>query len=290
MTESELQSSLIRDVAPWVCFAFGLVIGSFLNVVIYRLPREGESVSKGRSRCPSCKKLIPWHHNVPVLSYLLLRGKCSSCKVRISPRYPLVELLTAVLFWLVGNRLVANDPEVLSLGGVVLAIVHLVFVAALVAGTFIDFEFRILPDRITIPGMILAPVVSMLVPSLHEVQKPEEALVRSLFGVATGALVIYGIGWLGKLAFRKDAMGFGDVKFLGMIGGILGAKFVLLALMASSIFGSVFGVLWLLIKKDHYIPFGPFLALGAVTMLLFRPEIDHFFTVTYPGWIAQVVG
>ncbi len=274
---------------PTMLGILGLLIGSFLNVVIYRLPREGESVSKGRSMCPGCSKQIAWYDNIPVLSYILLRGKCRNCSIHISARYPLVELLTGVLFATVGFRLLATQPDLFSLGGVCLTLVHLIFVAALIAGTFIDFEFRILPDRITKPGMILAPILSALIPSLHGTKVPREALVGSLLGIAAGAGIIYGLGFVGKLLFKKDAMGLGDVKFLGMIGGILGVKAVLLTLVASSIFGSIFGVLWLMIKKDHYIPFGPFLAMGALTMLLFGGEVQYFLSVTYPTWVSQVL-
>jgi leader peptidase (prepilin peptidase)/N-methyltransferase len=273
----------------WVVAAFGLFVGSFLNVVIHRLPRE-ESIAWDRSRCPECGAGIPWYHNVPVVAWLWLLGKCCKCRKPISVRYPLVELLTGALFGAVTWNHLRFDPDILSLAGGASLVVHLVFVSALVAGTFIDFDFRILPDRITLPGMAVAPILCTLLPSLQGEKDPQAGLFASVLGVVTGAGTIFLIGFLGKLLFRKDAMGLGDVKFLGMIGGILGAELVLLSLVAASIFGSIFGVAWLLIKKDHYIPFGPFLALGALTMLLFGVEIDTFLRVTYPAWVSGLLG
>jgi leader peptidase (prepilin peptidase)/N-methyltransferase len=263
---------------------FGTMLGSFLNVVIHRLP-ERKSIVRPGSSCPGCGTPIRWYDNIPVLSWVLLRGKCRNCKAPISPRYLLVEVLTGVLVafpaWL---YLTGYDRRY----GMFLASVLLVL--ALVPVTFIDLKLRIIPDRITKPGMVIAPIVSMAVPELHQLSLLSgisnlrvAALVLSLAGMAAGAGAIWLMGVVGKLAFKKEAMGFGDVKLMGMVGGFLGPVGVLLAILIGCVVGALVGVVSYVVTRSSYIPFGPFLSAGALAVLFFRPEVVHFLTVTYPA-------
>jgi len=272
-----------------VAGVFGALFGSFLNVVIHRLPERKSIVWPG-SACPACNHDIRWYDNLPILSWLILRGKCRDCSAPISPRYILVELLTAVLTVFVVARY-TGEPEGLRLG---LLVVSLIVLYALIPVSFIDLALRIIPDRITKPGMVLAPILSVIVPELHALSpltgalglasRPRvEALLISLMGIAAGAGAIWFMGALGKLLFKKDSMGLGDVKLMGFLGGILGPVGVLMAILIGCVGGSVIGLLSYAFTRSHYIPFGPFLSLGAVTTLFFRPELVHFFTVTYPG-------
>jgi leader peptidase (prepilin peptidase)/N-methyltransferase len=267
-----------------VAAVFGAMLGSFLNVVIYRLPRK-ESLAWPGSHCPECGTPIRWYDNVPIVSWLVLAGKCRACRKPIPFRYPLVEALTGALTALLAWRFLTGPGPV---DGVRFG-VSLLFTAALVAVAFIDIALRIIPDRITKPGMVVAPVISLLVPALHRVawlpglSPGAAALLLSLAGMAVGAGSIWMMGVIGKVAFRKEAMGFGDVKLMGLIGGFLGPVGVLLAVLLACVAGSVIGILAWLVTRDHYIPFGPFLSLGAFAVLVFRPEVVHFFTVTYPS-------
>jgi leader peptidase (prepilin peptidase)/N-methyltransferase len=290
------------EMLPWVALVFGLVVGSFLNVAIHRLPLEGVSVNDPpRSRCPRCGHQLAWWENLPVLSWLLLRGRCRGCEQRISVRYPLVELLNGGLWWLAASR-AGGDPW--------LALVWCVVLSGLVVATFVDFDCFEIPDEVSIGGMVLAPVASFLVPALHDETRiaqeltpgwsPGEpvdrlaALLASLAGIAVGAGVLRGIGWLGSRIWGRDAMGFGDVKLLGAGGGFVGPGGALVALMVGSLAASVAGLgnmlrfTWLSAARGRargrgvrpgralavgriagrYLPFGPYLAIGIGIVLL----------------------
>lgn len=284
--------------------AFGLAVGSFANAAIYRLPRpELKLTEPKRSMCPKCGHGIRWYENLPVLSWLALRGRCAGCRGPISIRYPLVELLTGALFVLTA---LATPPE----QGLLLAVRSLV-VSGLVIATFVDFDFYEIPDEISKGGMALAPLASLAVPALHSdtwvsrwlARGPNgepgvvgcfEAFAGSLVGLAVGGGVLLAIGWLGKRAFRVDAMGFGDVKLLAAAGGFVGPGGALAALMIASVFGSIAGVgnmvrmtcvTWRRNRQrrtgrnfahalgigriaSRYLPFGPYLALGIGIVLL----------------------
>ena len=251
----------------WTFTAFvffaGLCIGSFLNVCIWRIPRE-ESIAWPGSHCPRCNHAIAAWDNIPLLSWLILRGKCRHCHAPISPRYFLVELLTGVLFaalWL-------------AHGWSPLTAAYLVFTAALVMATFIDFDHLILPDRVTIGGMILGPLLSLALPSLHGQTERLPALLHSLGGLALG----YGLLWLvataGRAILRREAMGMGDVKLLGAIGACLGWQAVLFTVFVSSFTGTLLGLALIAAGKKELqskIPYGPHLALAAVVWMFCGP-------------------
>ncbi len=326
-------------------FVFGLIVGSFLNAVIHRLPRGIGLLHPRRSFCPQCGCSLPWHQNIPLVSWLMLRGRCASCGGRIPGRYPLVELLTALLFltlwW-------SFSPA--------LAVAYMALAALLIAGTFIDLEHMILPDILTLGGAVLGVVLSMVIPEMQPGAGWEERLRSSLFGAGVGFAVLFGVVELGKLAFGRkrqalapekefeiaaavgqaprlrlgedwwevedffyrpsdairleeaggvvwilrpdgverggamvtfaeahgwsgracavvfprEAMGFGDVKFMLTLGAFLGWPGAIFSIGAGSIIGSVVGVFLLLarrLEESGRIPFGPYLAAGALVWI-----------------------
>ena len=282
-------NDILAFFTPFVVL-FGACIGSFLSVCIYRIPRD-ESIVRPRSHCPSCGKLIPWYFNIPVLSWLMLGGKCHYCKSRISPRYLILEVFTALLFtvvwlqvfagltipedlgraWLThGNDLLAPPCCRYGLTPLLhpaLLPVYWLVLWGLILGTFVDLEHYILPDRVTIGGMVAGVVLSPLVPELHFTASWSTALLRSVLGLAVGFGGLWLIAILGELAFKKEAMGFGDVKLMGAIGAFFGWKAVLFVLLSASLFGSIVGVGLIVLGKRQLqgrIPFGPFLALGTL--------------------------
>ncbi len=349
----------------------GATVGSFLNVCIWRLPREGMTVaSPKRSHCTSCGFMIPWHDNIPLLSWIWLGGHCRSCRVPISGRYLLVEGLTAMAFSILTERfLLGPEPS-----PAVLATLLVITSAAIVVG-FIDQDLQIIPDEITLPGMMAVPALALLVPGLHlppaplisealaSVRGPLEgvsgrlpALLReplpaaglvslaaglsaglgllgyrlfwrlahggrrkplrdcllamvlagsaggalgamalrpewilhprilglwsALAGMAAGSGLVLGVGVLGSQVFRKEAMGFGDVKLMGFLGGFAGWTGVVAGFALACLLGSVVGIYRLLRYRSRYLPFGPYLALGSLAMILwpgaFREALDWY--------------
>jgi len=276
---------------PWffaaVAFMGGAMVGSFLNVVIYRVPK-GESIVHPGSHCGSCGAPIAWYDNIPILSWFILLGKARCCGAPYSFRYPFVETLAALLFlaaWLA-------YPPATALAGMVL-------IALLIAATFIDLDHMIIPDSITIWGTVAAVVISGLVPSLHGYSTEPLFLlgsIRSAFAAMIGALIGSGlILWIGLLAeavLRKEAMGFGDVKFMGLIGGFLGWQGAVFTVFGGAIVGTIWFAVALIISQlsgrknqaalraetpdgeetelaaGAQVPFGPMLAIAAVIYLL----------------------
>ncbi len=285
-------------VESWIlvcAIAFGALFGSFLNVVILRLP-HGRTVSRGRSHCPSCEATIAWFDNIPVLSWLLLRGRCRRCKARISARYPLVEALTAILTGYLAYRVLLIDglqegnwEEFLYPTAAVFA-VQLAFVYALIAATFIDLDHTIIPDEITKSGMVIGVVAGLAVPQLHGTSSPVEGLGLAALGLITGAGFIWFVRIAGRFVFRKEAMGFGDVKYMGLIGAVLGWKGVVLTFFLACVIGSVIGMFVLIVKKSRYIPFAPFLSAGAAIMLFFSDEVWQFLREDYPAFVRSLIG
>lgn len=347
MFDSEVWAAVPFHFWSAVLFVFGSMVGSFLNVCIHRMPR-GLSVVSPPSHCPHCGCSIPWFLNIPLLTWLMLRGKCANCRAPISARYFLVELLTGILFlacWLLVGR-----------QSILLALAYCVILAGFVVATFIDFEHFIIPDEITIGGMVAGVLCSSAVPALHRTSSHAVSLLQSVLGLAVGWGVVYLVLRVGKLMFGKqdiqlppdtrviftetgvvlpdkeipfeelfyrksdairikaktvelagrsyqdidvclmpeklrigeeeldpetvermevvtdrivvprEAMGFGDVKFMGAIGAFLGWKAALFSLMFSSVIGAMVGLLLIAFRKQQWssrLPYGPYIALAA---------------------------
>lgn len=240
-----------------IAFVTGSVVGSFLNVCIWRMPRE-ESVVFPSSHCPNCSYHIRWYDNVPLLSYMLLKGKCRGCGMRISIQYPLVELLNGLL----------TLALFLKFGVSLSFLVLVLFSSALVVITFIDLEHQIIPDEISLSGIVIGFLTSFFIPGF--------TWTNSLSGILLGGgsllFVAYAYQWLTK----KDGMGGGDIKLLAMMGAFLGWKSIPFIIFISSLLGSVIGITIMLIqKKDSKfaIPFGPYLAFGALLYVFYGRRI-----------------
>jgi len=239
-----------------VAAAFGAIIGSFLNVCIYRLPL-GKSVVWPSSACPACDRELSWYENIPVLSYLVLRARCRTCAAPISIRYPLVEALTALMFaaawWYYG-------PQPLLAA-------RLIFGCALIVLFAIDLEHHLLPNTITLPGIVVGVLFSFVT---------EPGWEASLIGMLVGGGVLYGVAEAYYRLRREEGLGMGDVKMLAMVGAFLGWKLTLVTLMMASLGGSVIGVLLLVTKRGsmkYALPFGTFLALGAAAAATVGPAL-----------------
>jgi leader peptidase (prepilin peptidase)/N-methyltransferase len=242
----------------------GLILGSFFNVVIWRLPR-GESVVRPRSHCPGCGRTIPAIENVPILSYLALRGRCAGCGGRISLRYPLVEALTgagALVVWLAILRPASATGSPWSAAHAVLQAVSLL---ALIPVAFIDMDHLIIPDLFSLSGVVIALAASFM--------PGDTTPLQSALGVLAGGGTLFVFGEAGKILFRKpEAMGFGDVKLMAWLGALWGWQVALVAVFLASLAGAVVGVALLAVRKlagNHLIPFGPFLALGTWLAVLY---------------------
>lgn len=257
-----------------MAIAWGACIGSFLNACIYRIP-HGLSVVHPHSFCPVCRMKVAWFDNVPIWSWLALRGRCRKCRTAISPRYLLIECLVAVLFLLVWLKYdVVEGPRVLGLcpiGDWALVPVYWLMVAGLVLGTFVDFDHLIIPDRVTLGGIATGVVLSAVVPAMHGVRGPVYGALQACLGAAVGWGVLWAVAGIGRLLFKREAMGFGDVKLLGAIGAFLGWRAVLFTVVVSSLAGSVVGITLVFSGRrglQSRIPYGPYLALAAVLWVL----------------------
>lgn len=270
------------------------------------------------SQCPGCHRDIAWYDNLPVLSYLFLLGRCRHCKTRISLRYPAVELLTGGLFL---GTLFWSQGHTASI-----FFVRISIVLALITVTFIDLDHFIIPDVITLPGIALGPVISYFVPQLHSgtffsrsgVPDSEQALFASLAGIIAGAGAVYLVGVIGKIVFRKEAMGLGDVKLMGAMGGFLGTEAIVAAFFLGAALGAFFGVGNVLLigfgrtmrlsrrgwpsskafgvgmrlgrRLGSYIPFGPFLSIGCLVLLFWKENFFEFALEVWPRWIRGIFG
>lgn len=336
---------------------FGACVGSFLNVCIYRIPIDDLAVHRpAGSFCPSCKEPIAWYDNLPVISWLLLRGRCRKCQVKISARYPLVEALTAALFVLI--VLEANPSSHFDGLWLLQSVLWALFVAVLVVISFIDIDYQIIPDELSVSAAAVAPFVAFAVPGFPirlgvpvwvdgilelfargsaaesaavlwggailvglicwavyrrfvptwegqrrtwwearlagaigaavallltgllvfeswRIELPEGAtqLSASLFGMAVGAGSIWSVGKIGTWIFRKEAMGFGDVKLMALLGAVLGWQSVLLSIFIACLLGSVIGMTIRLRTGSSHIPFGPFLCAGALALVFWGDQV-----------------
>jgi len=362
MSDAELTFWTRAPFVFWsfVFFVFGSVVGSFLNVCIYRMPRD-LSLAKPGSQCPKCNFAIPWRLNIPIMSWLWLRGRCRQCAAPISPRYLTVELLTGLAFlasWLAFGA--QTTP------GVLLAVTWGAVLAGLIAATFIDFEHFIIPDQITLGGVAFGFIVSAALPALHHAGRPADSLMSSGLGILVGAGSVFAVLQLGKLLFGRlrvplgegesviftesalhlpdevapydeiffrnsdtirlhakrvelvdrcyknvdvalspkrlligdesfdpetvpfikaetdelviprEAMGFGDVKFMAAIGAFVGWQGALFSLMASAVIGAAVGVGLIAIGRRDWsarLPYGPYISLATVIWIFFREEI-----------------
>ncbi|MDO8971008.1 MAG: prepilin peptidase [Saprospiraceae bacterium] len=248
-------------------FLFGSFIGSFLNVCIYRMPRELSINKPKRSFCPHCRKQVLWYDNVPFLSYLMLGGKCRFCRKPISFRYFLVEFITAAVLVVLYQFFGISAHF----------FVYAVLTCALVVATFIDFDFQIIPDEITLGGLVIAVILSGALPQLHASASRGAALLQALYGALAGGGSIYLIGKFGEVIFKKESMGGGDVKFLAMIGAVLGWKMALLIFFLAPFFGAVVGIIAKLRRGAEVIPSGPYLSLATLLVILWGDKILRYF-------------
>ena len=270
----------------FACFAFslGACVASFLNVCIWRLPRE-ESVVRPGSHCPNCNAPIRWYQNIPIVSWCCLRGRCANCHKPISPRYVIVELLGGVLFLLVylqwAMPAILGRLPVLGLVPIVdpaLVAVEALAVTGLILGSFIDLDHFYLPDRVTIGGMVLGVPLSFLVPEMQGQEDRLAALYWSLGGMAGAFLFLWGVGAIFSKLFRKEALGFGDVKLIGAVGAFWGPWAALFTVILSSVVGSVAGVALMARGRAKLggftaVPYGPFLAIGALVWMYWGPAL-----------------
>lgn len=260
-----------------VVFLFGLSVGSFANVIIFRLP-QGKSIVLPRSYCPACLKPIAAYDNIPLLSYLLLRGRCRRCRAAISPRYPLVELLMGSLFTAVFILLAGRGART------VLFPFYWYFVFTLVVLSLIDLEHFILPDVLTYPLLGAGFLLALLEPGRLGAAGIGPSLLRSLIGAAVGGGSLWLIGFLGKAAFRKEAMGLGDVKLMAAVGAWQGWGMALFAVFLGALVAAVVGIGLILSKKAEWgskIPFGPYLALGSLLTLFFGRTLISWYLGFY---------
>lgn len=244
----------------------GLSVGSFLNVVIYRIPRK-EKFMAIRSYCPHCKNNLKWYHNIPLLSYLFLLGKCGFCSKSIPVRYPLVELGNALIFAIFYYQY----------GLTFFSVIYALICSALIVVFFIDMEFMIIPDSITLPGIIIGLAVSFHPDGI--------GLVNALIGFAVGGGSLYLIAILGELLFKKESMGGGDIKMAAMLGAFLGWQKVLLIFISSAVIGLIISIAVMTysakVRKERMIPFGPFLAIAALLAIFYGDSIINYYITNF---------
>jgi leader peptidase (prepilin peptidase) / N-methyltransferase len=372
------------EFAPWflplAAFLLGINVGSFLNVCIYRMPRNCVTVSHpSRSFCPICRRHLRWYENQPLIGWLLLRGRCAGCKLKISPRYPIFEGLTGILWALAALRYLPMGQ--IEVGAF---FVTVIFFSVVIVAAMIDYDLRILPDRLTIPGMVLGPIAvwcfpvlcpgidiplyareikaaiggpvswwdssllsSLYLGSLDQLiaiegrswQPSLQALGASVAGLCFGAAMIWAISSVGRRILGREVMGFGDVKYMGMLGALLGVKGSLLTVLLACMLGSLGGLIgkWMrgsrtipsqsfsvdmglvsrlfftrfrkeelelpagqkgyrftglvgflarILTGDGTIPFGPYLSVGAILVILCPQTIEHCLLVWWPSLLA----
>ena len=251
MTYAELFALLPRSWLAGSGAIFGMLIGSFINAVVYRLPRQ-VNIAKPRSFCPRCKTQIAWYHNIPVFSWLvLLRGRCAHCNEPISSRYPLVEAAVGVLF----------AAAVFRWGVSWTALSSMIFGSAMLVLALVDYDFKLLPNVITLPGTLVGVALAFVDPRIEW----RDAVI----GAVVGGGLLYFVAWVYLKVRKQQGMGMGDVKMIAMIGAFVGWKGALLTIFIGSFVGSVVGLTLMKVKSekwDYALPFGTFLALAAVVV------------------------
>ncbi len=268
-------------------FIFGAMIGSFLNVCIYRIPRKKSIISPG-SKCTSCKKNILWYDNIPLLSYVLLKGKCRFCNKEISLQYFIVEAITALSFLIL----------YMNFGTSYRFWIYSLVTSGLIVATFIDLKYQIIPDTITLGGMVLGVLLSIFIPELHYTFSWRYSLINSLSGLLVGGLLIYVIMTAGNIALfflrrigvslrgnsywrRKlkkyrhveESMGFGDLKLMAMLGAFLGWRMVVFIFLLAPFFGAPVGLYLRFKEKINIIPYGPYISLAGFIAMIYGDRL-----------------
>ena len=259
-------------------FGLGACIASFLNVVIWRVPR-GESIVSPPSHCPKCDAPIRWWQNVPIVSWLALRGRCANCRAPISPRYVLVEALGGCLFLAVFRMVAAATPQSqdvsLLMAHAVSVFVLWAWVSLMIVGSFIDYDHKLLPDFVTVGGMVLGVAQGAFQSAIFHSMF---YVLNSVAGLAFGFGLLWLVRFFGSKAFGREAMGMGDVFLMGAVGALFGPVAVLVTLILSSVAGSVVGVTMILLSKTRLgsfaeIPYGPYICLGCLAWMFYGPEL-----------------
>ena len=238
-------------------FSLGLIVGSFSNVCIYRIPRN-ESVIYPASHCTKCRTKIKPVDNIPLLSYILLKGRCRNCGSKISIQYPVVEFLTGLIYLII----------YLIYGLSIQSLVYIILLSALIIIAFIDLQEQIIPDVISLPGIVVGLILSFIVPYM--------SFINSVLGTLVGGGIILIIAWVGSIIFKKEAMGGGDAKLTAMIGAFLGWRYTIISLFLGFFLGALTGIILIMTKikkREDAIPFGPFIALGSIITLLCGEKI-----------------
>ncbi len=247
----------------------GFVIGSFLNVCIYRLPKGLSIISPG-SRCPKCNTPIKWYQNIPIISFIILKGRCGECGEKISWQYPIVEVITGIISYALMKQW-GPSPGYL---------VYFIFFSGLLVATIVDARHGIIPDEVSIGGMILGLILSFI--------NPRIGVKDSLLGVFIGGGILYLVAWAYYLITKREGMGGGDIKLLAMIGSFLGVIGSIFGLMCGAFIGAIIGGIFMLFRgKDlkYAISFGPFLAIGATIYYLWGKEIIMWY-IKFMRWIS----
>ena len=242
-------------------FILGLIVGSFSNVCIYRIPKN-ESIIYPASHCPKCRSNISPKDNIPLLSYILLKGRCRNCKSKISIQYPIVELLTGLIYLII----------YLIYGLSIQTLIYIILSSALIIIAFIDLNEEIVPDVISLPGIVIGFIISFFVPYI--------SFVNSALGVLVGGGIILIIGLVGSVIFKKEAMGGGDVKLAAMIGAFLGWRYIIILLFLGFFLGALAGIFLIASKiksREDAVPFGPFIVLGSFITLLWGEKIISWY-------------
>ena len=269
-------------IVAWV-FGLGCAVGSFLNVCIWRLPRGMKVNEPPRSICPECRQMIAWYDNIPLLSFLMLRGRCRHCGAPISWQYPAVEctagFLMALIYWRQG-LIEGTGPDQL--------IIMMLLATLLVVASAVDMKFYVIPDEISVFGLLAGLYAGLLLPGLHVGVRPYhtlaaltglrnlDGLIGSMLGAGVGGGMVFFFALVGELVFRKEALGFGDVKLMAMVGAFLGWKVAVATFFISPFFGLVYGLPLLLLKGRHVMPYGPFLSGAALITMVFRTSACRY--------------
>ena len=264
--DPETLRSILFDIAA---FFVGACIGSFLNVCVYRIPLNRSVVSPG-SHCSACGAPIPWHNNLPIVSWLTLKGRAACCGTRIDARYCVVEAGMALLFLAIWMKFGETD--------IVGAFVYAIFVSGLAAACLIDLDHYIIPDRFSLGGCVAGFIACTIHPALMDQTTALHGFSWSLASAIAGALVLLGVAWLGTLLFKKEAMGMGDVKLLAAMSAFLGVTSISWILPLSSLIGSVLGIALIFWQRGAWgtrIPYGPFLGLAAVLWIFGGSDLTH---------------